>query len=120
MSAAFIGMAGSPYLSGFSGLAFVIGWTGGFVLVVPFQRLAYLRRFGDNHSGFSRCPLWRQCGKTPGGRGSHPGVVRLCGGNRFPRVGVITSRFVNLQFEIGIFVGLAGIPVCSFLAACGR
>ena len=30
-------------------------------------------------------------------------------------VGVITSRFVGLQFEIGVFVGLAGILVCSFL-----
>jgi len=30
-------------------------------------------------------------------------------------VGVITSRFVSLQFEIGVFVGLAGILVCSFL-----
>ena len=30
-------------------------------------------------------------------------------------VGVITSRFVSLQFEVGVFVGLAGILVCSFL-----
>lgn len=30
-------------------------------------------------------------------------------------VGVITSRFVGLQFEVGVFVGLAGILVCSFL-----
>lgn len=30
-------------------------------------------------------------------------------------IGVITSRFVSLQFEIGVFVGLAGILVCSFL-----
>jgi cation/acetate symporter len=30
-------------------------------------------------------------------------------------VGLITSRFVGLQFEVGVFVGLAGILVCSFL-----
>lgn len=35
-------------------------------------------------------------------------------------VGVITSRFVSLQFEIGVFVGLAGILVIPFWAACGR
>ena len=35
-AASFIGMAGSLYLSGFQGLAFVIGWTGGFVLVALF------------------------------------------------------------------------------------
>jgi len=30
-------------------------------------------------------------------------------------VGLITSRFVGVEFEIGLFVGLAGILVCSFL-----
>ncbi|HJX58351.1 MAG TPA: cation acetate symporter, partial [Thiobacillus sp.] len=32
-AASFIGMAGTLYLSGFDGLAFVMGWTGGYVLV---------------------------------------------------------------------------------------
>ena len=31
-AASFIGLAGTLYLSGFQGLAYVIGWTGGFVL----------------------------------------------------------------------------------------
>ena len=30
-AASFIGMAGTLYLSGFDGLAFVLGWTGGYV-----------------------------------------------------------------------------------------
>jgi cation/acetate symporter len=30
-------------------------------------------------------------------------------------VGLITSRFIGIEFEIGVFVGLAGILVCSFL-----
>jgi cation/acetate symporter len=30
-------------------------------------------------------------------------------------VGLITSRFVNVEFEIGLFIGLTGILVCSFL-----
>ena len=30
-------------------------------------------------------------------------------------VGLITSRFTGLEFGIGVFVGLAGILVCSFL-----
>ncbi len=30
-------------------------------------------------------------------------------------VGIITSRFTGLEFGIGVFVGLAGILVCSFL-----
>ena len=32
-AASFIGLAGTLYLSGFQGLAYVVGWTGGFVLV---------------------------------------------------------------------------------------
>jgi len=32
-AASFIGLAGTLYLSGYQGLAFVLGWTGGFVLV---------------------------------------------------------------------------------------
>ncbi|MDW8468493.1 MAG: hypothetical protein RML56_05255 [Burkholderiales bacterium] len=30
-------------------------------------------------------------------------------------VGLIASRFTGLEFGIGVFVGLAGILVCSFL-----
>jgi cation/acetate symporter len=43
MSAAyFIGMAGTLYLAGFEGLSFVMGWTGGYVLVALFLA-PYLR-----------------------------------------------------------------------------
>ena len=30
-------------------------------------------------------------------------------------VGIITSRFTGLEFQVGVFVGLSGILVCSFL-----
>lgn len=30
-------------------------------------------------------------------------------------VGLVTSRFISVEFEIGLFIGLAGILVCSFL-----
>lgn len=45
-AASFIGMAGTLYLSGFDGLAFVMGWTGGYVLVALFLA-PYLRKFGQ-------------------------------------------------------------------------
>jgi cation/acetate symporter len=32
-AASFIGMAGTLYLQGFNGLAFILGWTGGYCLV---------------------------------------------------------------------------------------
>ena len=30
-------------------------------------------------------------------------------------VGVITTRLTGVEFEVGVFLGLAGILVCSFL-----
>jgi cation/acetate symporter len=45
-AASFIGMAGTLYLAGFDGLAWVMGWTGGYVLVALFLA-PYLRKFGQ-------------------------------------------------------------------------
>jgi cation/acetate symporter len=45
-AASFIGLAGTLYLSGYGGLAFVMGWTGGFVLVALLLA-PYLRKFGQ-------------------------------------------------------------------------
>jgi len=113
-AASFIGLAGTLYLSGYQGLAFVIGWTGGFVLVALLLA-PYLRRFGEY-------TIPDFLGARYGGNAirivaviaailaSFVYVVAQIYG-----VGVITSRFVSLQFEIGVFVGLAGILVCSFL-----
>ncbi len=113
-AASFIGMAGTLYLSGYQGLAFVIGWTGGFVLVALLLA-PYLRRFGEytipdflgaRYGGASV----RMVAVAATILASFVYVVAQIYG-----VGVITSRFVSLQFEVGVFVGLAGILVCSFL-----
>ena len=113
-AASFIGLAGTLYLSGYQGLAFVIGWTGGFVLVALLLA-PYLRRFGeytipDFLSARYGGNLIRLVGVAAAILASFVYVVAQIYG-----VGVITSRFVSLQFEIGVFVGLAGILVCSFL-----
>jgi cation/acetate symporter len=113
-AASFIGLAGTLYLSGYQGLAYVLGWTGGFVLVAVLLA-PYLRRFGqytipdflgERYGGNAA----RLVGVFAGVAASFVYVVAQIYG-----VGLITSRFVGLQFEIGVFVGLAGILVCSFL-----
>ncbi|MGE5490843.1 MAG: VC_2705 family sodium/solute symporter [Actinomycetota bacterium] len=113
-AASFIGMAGTLYLSGYQGLAYVMGWTGGFVLVALLLA-PYLRRFGEY-------TIPDFLGARYGGNG--PRLVGVAAAilasfvyvvAQIYGVGVITSRFVSLQFEIGVFVGLAGILVCSFL-----
>ena len=45
-AASFIGMAGTLYHSGYDGLAFIMGWTGGYCLVALFLA-PYLRKFGQ-------------------------------------------------------------------------
>ena len=45
-AASFIGMAGTLFLMGYDGLAFIMGWTGGYVLVALFLA-PYLRKFGQ-------------------------------------------------------------------------
>ena len=113
-AASFIGLAGTLYLSGYQGLAFVLGWTGGFVLVALLLA-PYLRRFGeytipDFLSARYGGNAIRLVAVGAAILASFVYVVAQIYG-----VGVITSRFVSLQFEIGVFVGLAGILVCSFL-----
>ena len=113
-AASFIGLAGSLYLSGFQGLAFVLGWTGGFVLVALLLA-PYLRRYGEYTIPDFLAARYggnaiRQVAVGAAILASFVYAVAQIYG-----VGVITSRFVSLQFEIGVFVGLAGILVCSFL-----
>src|SRR5690349_10963267 len=45
-AASFISMAGGLYLQGYDGLAYVLGWTGGYVLVAVLLA-PYLRKFGQ-------------------------------------------------------------------------
>lgn len=113
-AASFMGLAGTLYLSGYQGLAYVMGWTGGYVLVALLLA-PYLRRFGEytipdflgaRYGGNAA----RLVGVFAAILASFIYVVAQIYG-----VGLITSRFVGLQFEIGVFVGLAGILVCSFL-----
>jgi len=113
-AASFIGLAGTLYLSGFAGLAFVLGWTGGFCLVA-----------------ICLAPYLRQCGQY-----TVPDFLAARYGGQAPRligaaaailvsfiyvvaqiygVGLITARLTGFSFEIGVFLGLGGVLVCSFL-----
>ena len=113
-AASFIGLAGTLYLQGYSGLAFVIGWTGGYCLVALLIA-PYLRKFGQY-----TIPDFlgeRYGGKLP----RFIGVVAAIACSfiyvvaQIYGVGLITTRLVGVDFVIGIFLGLGGILVCSFL-----
>ena len=120
-AASFISLAGALYLQGFGGttaqpggLAYVLGWTGGFCLVglLIAPRLRAMRlytvpdffavRFGG------RWP--RRLAALGAVACSFMYVVAQIYG-----IGLIASRLTGVQFEIGILLGLGGILLCSFL-----
>ena len=113
-AASFIGMAGTLYLTGFGGLAFIMGWTGGYCLVALFLA-PYLRKFGQfTIPDFLGA---RYGGHLPRAIGIFAAI--LCSFTyvvaQIYGVGLITTRLTGVPFELGIFLGLGGILVCSFL-----
>ena len=113
-AASFIGMAGTLYLSGYGGLAYILGWTGGFCLVALLIA-PYLRKFGqytipDFLAARYDGNLVRVLAVIAAIACSFLYVVAQIYG-----VGLITSRITGVAFEVGVFLGLGGILVCSFL-----
>ena len=113
-AASFIGLAGTLYFKGFDGLAFVLGWTGGYVLVALLLA-PYLRKFGqftipDFIGARYGGNLARAIAVLGAIMASFTYVTAQIYG-----VGIVTSRFLGIAFETGVFVGLAGILVCSLL-----
>ncbi len=113
-AASFIGLAGTLYLTGYSGLAFIMGWTGGYCLVALLLA-PYLRKFGQ-------FTIPDFLGERYGGNLPRLlGIVAaiLCSFTylvaQIYGVGLITSRLTGVAFELGVFLGLGGILVCSFL-----
>jgi cation/acetate symporter len=113
-AASFVGMAGTLFLLGYDGIAWVLGWTGGYVLVSilvgPYLRkfgaytvpdfLAF--RFGGNFARFLGVVVLVCCSFTY--------VTAQVYGT-----GIIASRFLGMPFEVAVFVGLSGILLCSML-----
>jgi cation/acetate symporter len=113
-AASFIGMAGTLYALGYDGLAYVLGWTGGYVLVAvlvaPYLRKfgAYTvpdflsARYGGNFARLLGIIVLLSCSFTYV-------VAQIVG------TGLIASRFLGMDFQIAVYVGLLGILVCSML-----
>ncbi|MBX6366694.1 MAG: cation acetate symporter [Rhodospirillales bacterium] len=113
-AASFISMAGGLFIAGFNGLGYVLGWTGGYVLV-GILLAPYLRKFGQ----FTVPDFLgtRYEGNTARVLGV---IVLFCASFTYIvaqtfGIGIITSRFLGIPFEIAIFAGLIGILVCSML-----
>ena len=113
-AASFIGLAGALYIGGYGALAFIMGWTGGYCLVALLVA-PYLRKFGQ----FTVPDFFAA---RYGGR--WPRVIAACAAigcsfvyvvAQIYAVGLIASRLTGVAFEVGIFLGLGGVLLCSFL-----
>ncbi|HEY7714099.1 MAG TPA: VC_2705 family sodium/solute symporter, partial [Candidatus Binatia bacterium] len=113
-AASFISMAGALSAQGFAGLAYVMGWTGGYLLLAVFLG-PYLRQFGaytipDFLGARYGGNLARIIGVVAAIACSFTYLIAQVTG-----VGLIVSRFIGLDFQIGVFVGLIGVLFCSVL-----
>ncbi|MEQ8335513.1 sodium:solute symporter family protein [Nisaea sp.] len=112
--ASFVAMAGGIYFGGYGYMAFLVGWTGGYVLVASLMA-PYLRKFG--------------CYTVPDFIGTRYGgnFARLCAvvvlvvasftyvTAQINATGTVAARALQIPFEVGVWFGLAGILVCSML-----
>jgi cation/acetate symporter len=112
--ASFVGMAGTLFALGYDGLAFVLGWTGGYVLVAVLVA-PYLRKFGAY-----TVPDFLAA-RFGGNLARFLGIVVLFAASftyvvaQVYAIGIIASRFLGIDFTIAVYVGLAGILLCSML-----
>ena len=112
--ASFVALAGGVYFGGYVYMAFVVGWTGGYVLVNALLA-PYLRKFG--------------CYTVPDFIGTRYGgnAARLCAviilvvasftyvTAQINASGTIAARALQIPFNVGIWVGLIAILMCSML-----
>ncbi|MEM7317063.1 MAG: cation acetate symporter, partial [Planctomycetota bacterium] len=112
--ASFVALAGGIYFGGYPYLGFIIGWTGGYVLVNALMA-PYLRKFG--------------CYTVPDFIGTRYGgnLARFCAvvvlvvasftyvTAQINASGTIASRALGIPFEVGVWFGLLGILLCSML-----
>ena len=107
-AASFISMAGALSVQGFSGLAYVMGWTGGYLLLAVFLG-PYLRQFGaytipDFLAARYGGNMARCIGVVGAVACSLMNLIAQVTG-----VGFIIARFIGLDFNVGVFVGLIGV-----------
>ena len=112
--ASFVALAGGVYFGGYPYLGFIVGWTGGYVLVNSLMA-PYLRKFG--------------CYTVPDFIGTRYGgntarfvaIIVLVVASftyvtaQIAATGTIAAQTLGIPFHLGVYLGLLGIFICSML-----
>lgn len=113
-AASFISMAGTLWLLGYEGLAYIVGWTGGYVLM-SMLIAPYLRKFGQftildfitaRYNGNLACIIAALISVIT----SFTYITAQVAG-----VGIIMSHFWDVNYYLGVFIGLGSVLFCSLL-----
>ncbi|GAB5508407.1 MAG: cation acetate symporter [Rhizobiaceae bacterium] len=112
--ASFVALAGGIYFGGYGYMGFIVGWTGGYVLVNSLMA-PYLRKFGCY-----TVPDF--VGTRYGGNAARLVAVIILVVASFTYVtaqinasGTIAARALQIPFSYGVWFGLLGILLCSML-----
>src|SRR5829696_9533303 len=113
-AASFISMAGSIWLTGYDYLAYIMGWTGGYVLLALLFA-PYIRKFGQyTIPDFVGARYEGDAARVVAALAailiSFTYVTAQVVG-----VGLIMSRLVGVSYPVGVLTGLVGVLLCSFL-----
>lgn len=114
-AASFIGMAGLISFSGSDGSVYLMGWTGGYVLLALLLA-PYLRKFGHyTVPDFIGARYYSETARI---------VAAICAifvsltyvAGQMKGVGVVFSRFLEVDLSIGVIIGMA---IVGFFAVLG-
>ena len=114
-AASFIGMAGLISFSGSDGAVYLMGWTGGYVLLALLLA-PYLRKFGHyTVPDFIGARYYSEVARV---------VAAICAifisityvAGQMKGVGVVFSRFLEVQLEWGVVIGMV---IVGFFAVLG-
>lgn len=113
-AASFLGMAGIIAFSGYDGSVYLMGWTGGYVLLALLLA-PYLRKFGKfTVPDFIGDRYYSNVARTVAVVAAlFVSFTYVAGQMR--GVGVVFSRFLDVEVNTGVFIGMAVVLFYAFL-----
>ncbi len=113
-AASFLGMAGIIAFSGYDGSVYLMGWTGGYVLLALLLA-PYLRKFGKfTVPDFIGDRYYSNVARTVAVIAAlFVSFTYVAGQMR--GVGVVFSRFLDVEINTGVYIGMAVVLLYAFL-----